>query len=66
MAALIATHRGPMYAIRYLGAIDEREEATMAAYGLQRDDAGCRRIASNVEANRLLGLCPLQREEARP
>ena len=66
LAALIATHRGPMYAIRYLGVVDEREETTMAAYGLRRDDTGCRRIASNVEANRLLGLCPLQREEARP
>jgi hypothetical protein len=61
MATLIAEHRGPMYALRYLGAMDAGEEATMAAYGLRRDDEGCRRIQSNLEANRTLGLCPLHR-----
>ena len=42
-------------------AVDAAEEAAMAAYGLRRDDEGCRRILSNLEANRLLGLCPLDR-----
>ena len=58
MDALIAGQQGPMYAIRYLDVIDAREEATMAAYGLRRVDEGCRRIESNLEGNRPLGLCP--------
>ena len=61
MATLIAAHRGPMYALRYLGAMDAGEEAAMAAYGLRRDDEGCLQIQSNMEANRVLGLCPLYR-----
>ncbi len=62
MDALIADQRGPMYAIRYLDVIDAREEATMAAYGLRRVDEGCRRIESNLEGNRPLGLCPVVRQ----
>jgi hypothetical protein len=64
MAALIAAQRGPMYAIRYLDRVDAGEEATMAAYGLRRGDEGCRRIRSNLEGNRPLGLCPLVRAGA--
>ena len=61
MAALIAQQRGPMYAIRYLDRVDAGEEATMAAYGLRRADVGCRKIRSNLEGTRPLGLCPLLR-----
>ena len=61
MATLIATHRGPLYALRYLGEVDAGEEATMAAYGLRREDERCRQIQSNLEAGRLVGLCPLAR-----
>jgi len=61
MAVLIATHRGAIYALRYLGASDATEEAAMAAYGLRRSDEDCRQIRSNVEANRTVGLCPLHR-----
>ncbi len=60
MAALIAAQRGPIYAIRYLDATVAAEEATMAAYGLARNDAECRAIRSNREA-RPLGVCPLLR-----
>ena len=61
MAALIAQQRGPMYAIRYLDRVDAGEEATMAAYGLRCADEGCRKIRSNLEGTRPLGLCPLLR-----
>jgi len=64
MAALIAEQRGPIYAIRYLDRVDAGEEATMAAYGLRRADEGCRRIRSNLEGDRPLGLCPLFRAGA--
>ncbi len=63
MAALIAGQRGPMYAIRYLDRVDAGEEATMAAYGLRRADDECRRIRSNLEGTRPLGLCRLLRVE---
>ena len=66
MVALIGAHTGPMYAIRYLGSNDAREEATMAAYHLRRDDVGCRPIRSNLEADRIVGLCPLYRREPGP
>ena len=61
MAALIAGHRGPMYALRYQNSADPGEDAAMAAYGLRRADEECQRIRSNLEANRPLGLCPLYR-----
>lgn len=66
MAALIAAHQGPMYALRYLGTTDEREDAATAAYGLRRDDASCQTISSNVEADRRVGLCPLLRRGPGP
>jgi hypothetical protein len=55
-----------MYALRYLGTTDEREDAATAAYGLRRDDASCLAISSNVEADRRVGLCPLLRQRAGP
>ena len=66
MATLVNAHRGPIYALRYLGTVDAAEEAAMAAYGLRREDEGCRRIQSNLEANRMLGLCPLYRLRPAP
>src|SRR4030095_17145423 len=52
METLIATHRGPLYALRYLGAVDAGDAAAMAAYGLRREDEGCRPIPSNPHTHR--------------
>lgn len=60
MAALIATYDGPMFDLRYAGALEPGEERALQAYALDRDDTACRPIESNLESRTLL-MCPMRR-----
>jgi hypothetical protein len=60
MAGLIASHDGPMFDLRLPTAPDPREEPALRIYGLEREDAGCEEVRSNLQV-RPVAICPLRR-----